>query len=159
MQLYAFDEDGHLTNAHQARKQTNYSCLECRQIVRIRGGPQRQRHFYHLEPTPSCRQHQKGVIHLLLQSYFLQQLPPATPALSIAFLRSIALQMSLGCRKKSFLKSSIRQLQRKKSYNAIAIMGKKAGKWSGFYTIIVITDSVCQQLKWPCVLPPIFFRI
>ncbi len=62
-EFYALDENGRSTNAHQARKQTNYSCLECRQIVRIRGGPHRQRHFYHLEPTPSCRQHQKGAIH------------------------------------------------------------------------------------------------
>lgn len=75
MQLYAFDLEGQLISARQAFKQTDYQCLECQQIVHLRGGPQRQRHFYHLEPTPFCRQHQKGAIHLQLQSYFLQQLP------------------------------------------------------------------------------------
>lgn len=85
MQLYAFDQDGQLISALQALRQTNYHCLECQQIVRLRGGPQRQRHFYHLEPTPFCRQHQKGVIHLQLQSYFLQRLPLGDCQLECSF--------------------------------------------------------------------------
>lgn len=75
MQLYALDFEGQLINARQALRQTDYQCLECQQIIRLRGGPQRQRHFYHLDPTPFCRQHQKGPIHLQLQSFFFQQLP------------------------------------------------------------------------------------
>lgn len=75
MQLYALDSQGELTSARQALKQTDYQCLECQQMVRLRGGPQRQSHFYHREPTPFCRQHQKGPVHLQLQSYFFQQLP------------------------------------------------------------------------------------
>ena len=75
MQLYASDFNGQPISARQALKQTNYYCLECQQTVRLRGGPYRQPHFYHLEPTPFCRQHQKGQIHLQLQFYFLQHLP------------------------------------------------------------------------------------
>lgn len=75
MQLYAFDSKKQITNARQAIRQINYYCLECEHIVRLRGGPQRQPHFYHLDPTPFCRQHQKGAIHLQLQSHFFQQLP------------------------------------------------------------------------------------
>jgi len=75
MQLYAFDSKGELTGARQAFRRTNYHCLECQGIVRLRGGPHRQRHFFHVDPTPFCRQHQKGEIHLQLQSYFLEHLP------------------------------------------------------------------------------------
>ncbi len=75
MQLYALDITGQLTSARQALKHQDYQCLECEQMVRLRGGPYRQPHFYHLEPTPFCRQHQKGPIHLQLQSYFVQCLP------------------------------------------------------------------------------------
>lgn len=75
MQLYAFDIQGKLTSARQATRQTDYRCLECGQAVRLRGGPHRQRHFYHQEPHPFCRQHQKGEVHLQLQSHFFQLLP------------------------------------------------------------------------------------
>lgn len=75
MQLYAFDLKKQLVSAHQALKKIDYQCLECEQIIRLRGGPQRQRHFYHLEPTPFCRQHQKGPVHLELQFYILRSLP------------------------------------------------------------------------------------
>jgi competence protein CoiA len=85
MQLYALDGKGQPISARKALRQTNYQCLECQQIVRLRGGPQRQCHFYHLEPTPFCRQHQKGAAHLQLQSYFLQQLPPGDCQLEYAF--------------------------------------------------------------------------
>lgn len=85
MQLYALNEKKELINAHQAFKKTDYYCLECHQIVHLRGGPHRQRHFYHLEPTPFCRQHQKGAVHLQLQSYFFQHLPVGDCQLECAF--------------------------------------------------------------------------
>ena len=75
MQLHAFNSNGYLISARQAHRHTDYFCLECQQVVRLRGGPQRRSHFYHLEPPLFCRQHQKGPIHLQLQSYFLQRLP------------------------------------------------------------------------------------
>lgn len=85
MQLYAVDSQGALVHARRSLKSTNYSCLECGQIVRLRGGPHRQRHFYHLDPTPLCRQHQKGAIHLHLQAHFLQHLPEADCRLEYRF--------------------------------------------------------------------------
>lgn len=75
MQLFALDSDGQWVNARQARKQQNYFCLECSQIIRLREGPHRRAHFYHLDPTPFCRQHQKGIIHLQIQAYFQTLLP------------------------------------------------------------------------------------
>jgi competence protein CoiA len=74
MLLFALDSNNQSIDARYASKQKNYFCLECQQIVRMRGGPHRRCHFYHLEPTIFCRQHQKGLIHLQLQSYFLQHL-------------------------------------------------------------------------------------
>jgi competence protein CoiA len=85
MQLYALDKNHQLVSAHHAQRQTDCQCLECQQIVRLRGGPQRQRHFYHLEPTPFCRHHQKGAVHLQLQSYFLQRLPSGDCQLEYSF--------------------------------------------------------------------------
>ena len=75
MQLYALDTKGELISAQQAVRQINYECLECQHTVRLRGGPHRRPHFYHVSPSIFCRQHQKGAIHLQLQSYFLHQLP------------------------------------------------------------------------------------
>lgn len=75
MQIYAIDSDGQLFTAAQSIKKTDYFCLECQQIVRLRGGPHRQSHFYHLDPTPLCRQHQKGIIHLQIQTHFYKELP------------------------------------------------------------------------------------
>lgn len=75
MQLYALDSKGSLISARSAHRQADYHCLECRQVVRLRGGPHRQRHFYHADPTPFCRQSQKGEVHLQLQLFFLRQLP------------------------------------------------------------------------------------
>lgn len=85
MQLYAKDCDSELVSSRRALKQTDYFCLECQNIVRLRGGPQRQPHFYHLDPPPSCRQHQKGAIHLHLQSFFLHQLPLGDCQLEYSF--------------------------------------------------------------------------
>jgi competence protein CoiA len=75
MQLYAFNLKGELINARHGFKKTDYLCTECNQPVRLRGGPHRQSHFFHLEPTPFCRQHQKGAIHLQLQQFIFDELP------------------------------------------------------------------------------------
>lgn len=85
MQLYGLDPEGKLIHARQAIRRTDYQCLECEQTVRLRGGPQRQPHFYHLDPTPFCRQHQKGAVHLQVQSYFLQHLPTGDCQLECSF--------------------------------------------------------------------------
>jgi competence protein CoiA len=85
MQLYALDSNKQLVSASQAAKQINYFCLECHSFVRLRAGLHRQSHFYHLQPTIFCRQHQKGVIHLNLQNYFIQQLPLGEVTLECRF--------------------------------------------------------------------------
>ena len=74
MQLHALDLNEKLISAGRAVRQTNYICLECSQVLRLRRGPHRQPHFYHIDPNPFCRQHQKGPVHLQLQTYFLNQL-------------------------------------------------------------------------------------
>ncbi len=61
--------------ASYASKQKNYHCPECRSTLRIRGGPHRQLHFYHLNATPTCRQHKKSQEHLLLQLFLYQSIP------------------------------------------------------------------------------------
>ena len=75
MQLVALDVEEKIIYAHEAEKQHNYICMECFNPVRVRGGYQRQHHFFHLTPNRNCRQHQKGLIHLHHQDFFYQALP------------------------------------------------------------------------------------
>ncbi len=75
MQLLAHSEKRDLIHASQAKKQQSYFCLECQSEVRVRGGYQRQLHYFHIEPNRACQQHQKGLIHLQIQNYFYKHLP------------------------------------------------------------------------------------
>lgn len=70
MQLLARQSKGGLILAKEANKRQAYQCLECGRKVRLRGGMHRQLHFYHVEPIDTCRQHQKGMVHLQVQLYF-----------------------------------------------------------------------------------------
>lgn len=79
MQLHALDNQHAVVFAGQAAKQTDYICIECAQLVRLRGGMHRQPHFYHLRPNISCTLHGKSMTHLMLQNH-LQQLLPAGEA-------------------------------------------------------------------------------
>lgn len=74
MQLYAFSDERPLF-AGQACKGKNYFCPECKSPVRLRGGPSRQLHFYHLHAHKNCRQHQKGPVHIQLQLIVQSLLP------------------------------------------------------------------------------------
>lgn len=74
MQLRALSEGRPLFAGH-ARKGKNYLCPECQNIIRLRGGPSRQLHFFHLRKHPTCRQHQKGPIHIQLQLAVQSLLP------------------------------------------------------------------------------------
>jgi competence protein CoiA len=66
MQAYALD--GTLpVAASRAEKGKNYSCPECGSSVRVRSGPARQIHFFHISLPKNCRQHQKSLEHLQLQ--------------------------------------------------------------------------------------------
>ncbi len=53
--------------ASTAIKQRDYLCPECLSPVRLRAGFHRQRHFYHLRASFSCKQHQKTFEHLQAQ--------------------------------------------------------------------------------------------
>jgi competence protein CoiA len=66
MQLYALD---HFTPvlASKAEKGKDYICPECLSPVRVRSGPSRQIHFYHLSLPKECRQHEKSQEHIQLQ--------------------------------------------------------------------------------------------
>ena len=66
MQLYALEEERPIL-AHEAKKQKNYRCPECLNPLRLREGPRRQAHFYHLKTQTLCRQHHKSLAHLRLQ--------------------------------------------------------------------------------------------
>jgi competence protein CoiA len=76
MHLFAFDNQGQIVPSHRAQKQKNYFCLECGGTVRRRAGFHRASHFFHLNPTNSCRQAGKSMAHLQIQ-YRLQSLLPA----------------------------------------------------------------------------------
>lgn len=75
MQLFALDKKNVLTNARNAAKRKNYTCLECGGRVHLRGGHYRQLHFYHIKPSDFCRQHQKGLKHIAIQSRLQENLP------------------------------------------------------------------------------------
>ncbi len=80
MQLFALNTDKTLISAAQARKHSDYFCMECGKKVRKRGGSHRKDHFYHLKPDPACRQSQKSLVHLQVQ-WFIQQTLPLGEAL------------------------------------------------------------------------------
>ena len=72
MQIYALDHNSLSVHARGAKRGTGYTCPECSQEVRIRGGVSRQPHFYHLSAT-SCIMQGKSLIHLQIQ-YALQKM-------------------------------------------------------------------------------------
>src|SRR5271170_2645635 len=66
MQLYALDNTTPIAAA-KADKKRDYLCPECGSKLRLRSGPSRQSHFYHLSLPTHCLQHQKSLEHLQLQ--------------------------------------------------------------------------------------------
>lgn len=75
MQFYALDKEKKLVYASHAAKQKNYLCLECQSIVRLRSGPHRQSHFYHLTSDQACRQSAKSMAHIQTQLFLISLLP------------------------------------------------------------------------------------
>ncbi|MGC2594697.1 MAG: competence protein CoiA family protein [Rhabdochlamydiaceae bacterium] len=71
MQLYALDS-GSPIPASKAEKGKDYICPECASSLRVRGGPTRQTHFYHLSLPKQCRQHEKSEEHIQLQLKLLE---------------------------------------------------------------------------------------
>jgi competence protein CoiA len=85
MALYAFDEDI-LVHAAEAQERQIYRCSGCRKPVRVRKGPFRVPHFYHLSLAPSCRLYSKSQDHLLAQLAIQQLLPSGETVLEKPFL-------------------------------------------------------------------------
>lgn len=88
MQLYAHDPSQVPKRpilANEAEKGKDYLCPECKNFLRIRGGNNRQIHFFHLKTPLSCRQHQKGIIHIQLQLYLQSLLSEEETQLEAAF--------------------------------------------------------------------------
>ncbi len=67
--------ENQIVSAPKAFKGKDYLCPECRTTVRLRSGPHRKPHFYHLNPTRPCRQHLKSEEHLQAQLAILNALP------------------------------------------------------------------------------------
>lgn len=84
MQLFALDSDKKLVFAEQAAKQCDYMCIECNQAVRVRGGPHRQTHYYHLVQS-HCRQSEKSMQHIQAQLYLFDLLPKDEVQLEMRF--------------------------------------------------------------------------
>lgn len=74
MQLFAIDR-GSPVLAENAEKHKNYECPECKRPVRLRSGPHRQAHYFHVKSASHCRQHQKSAEHLQAQLKLLELLP------------------------------------------------------------------------------------
>jgi len=81
MQLYSIDERGRHIGTGHADKGRNYFCMECGKVVRLRSGMHRRAHFYHLEPSASCRLSGKSMAHLQAQLYIAACLPAADIAI------------------------------------------------------------------------------
>jgi competence protein CoiA len=85
MQSYAHDDTLTLIFAPYAKKHHNYQCIECAQPVRLRKGLHRQAHYYHTQPNQACRQHAKGMPHLMLQDHLKTILPEGEVELECPF--------------------------------------------------------------------------
>lgn len=75
MQYFALEKESLLV-ASDAVKGNLYSCPECSSVLRVRSGPHRQPHFYHVRRPLSCRQHEKSLTHLQVQKVICEKLPP-----------------------------------------------------------------------------------
>jgi competence protein CoiA len=84
MQLYALDS-GSPVSVEKAEKGRDYLCPECLSPVRIRSGPLRQIHYYHLSLPQQCRQHEKSQEHIHLQLKLLNLIGPTDVQIECQF--------------------------------------------------------------------------
>lgn len=75
VQLYALDQNFKVVSVNNAFKKQRYRCLECQKSLGMRGGLHRQKHFYHIDPSPDCRQNGKSEEHLNVQLFIEKKLP------------------------------------------------------------------------------------
>jgi hypothetical protein len=85
MALYAFDDDI-LVYAGNAEERQTYRCSGCNKPVRLRRGPFRAPHFYHLSLSPSCRLYSKSQDHLLAQLAIQKLLPEGETVIEKPFI-------------------------------------------------------------------------
>ncbi len=74
MQLYALDEN-RLIVASSAKRHKNYCCPECLGFLRLRGGPLKVLHFYHVQTPKKCSLSKKSALHIRLQLLLKELLP------------------------------------------------------------------------------------
>lgn len=84
MQLFALDCQAPVLATH-AEKHKNYACPECKQPVRLRSGPHRQAHYFHIQRSSNCRQRQKSAEHIQAQLKLLTLLPEGECSLERPF--------------------------------------------------------------------------
>ncbi len=84
MQLVALNKDTRILAVH-ADKGRSYRCPECLNSLRVRSGPHRQPHFFHLSSNPLCNQQGKTLFHLQTQLHILKSLPLEEAEMEIAF--------------------------------------------------------------------------
>ena len=84
MQLFALD-GSETVFAEDAQKKLDYSCPECGDILRIKEGAHRRKHFFHTNLKVHCRQKNKNGIHLLVQKYIYSKLPKGEAKLEHSF--------------------------------------------------------------------------
>lgn len=71
MQLYAKTERGRRVFAEHAKRGADFCCEECGGQLRVRGGANLRKHFYHLRRPENCQSDAKSLKHLQVQ-LFLQ---------------------------------------------------------------------------------------
>jgi len=86
MQLYALNRNQQIISADSADKHTDYICLECKEIVRLRSGIHRHKHFYHTAPSRNkCKLSGKGAVHISIQYHLREILPQGECLLEKSF--------------------------------------------------------------------------
>jgi len=84
MQLIALAGQNRV-QAHVAAKRLLYVCPECYSPLRVRSGPHRQPHFYHLSKNSLCNQSGKSLHHLNTQLAIIKQLPFGEAEIEVSF--------------------------------------------------------------------------
>jgi len=85
MALYAYDEGKILIYAADAKERHSYKCIGCDSSVRVRKGPKRIAHFYHLRKSATCRLFGKSEDHLFAQLSIQKMLPVGEVVLEKSF--------------------------------------------------------------------------
>lgn len=85
MQLYAVDKQKLLIPASKAFRKLDYFCIECSGQVRLRSGPHRRPHFFHVKPNLECHLSAKSLAHLQVQCRLQAILPEDACRLEVRF--------------------------------------------------------------------------